>query len=915
MLFRRFALVTLVLTWSATAFAQTPTGRVTGRVLDAMQGLPMPGAAVQVVGLPAVTHTDVDGRFVVTAPVGRQQIKITFPDWAERTIDVVVTPTGLDDVAVSIAPAGFTETITVQGQSIDAETSSLAAQLLERRRANTIQDNLGSQEMKANADSNAAAALQRVTGLSMVGDSYAFVRGLGERYSNTTLNGATLPSTEPERKVVSLDMFPAGLLDSVSVVKSYTPDRSAEFAGGLVEIVPSKLPVSPLLNLSYKFGGNSQTWGEDVLDHGSGDADWLGLPNSSRSLPADIPGKRVTRGGIYTPEIGVSQSELERLGEAFVNEWTPSTTTGRASQGFSVSLGSRWDKLGVSGGVNHSYDQHSQDEAQTYYRTQSGGTLTPFSEYDYRMGSSTGALAILANAGYAAGTNHQVSTQVFSTDKGRRETRTFEGFNSDAGFNLRNSRLLWQEESLRSVQVAGDHFLQTMSNSRLQWRGTYSRSNRDEPDLREVLYQEIDDEFLLADESQSGFRQFNDLDEASWDFAVNWSLVFGGPSGLPAMLKVGPYVSHRDRDFASRRFRFVPIDVVRFDLTPSPEELFTPENIGTHFELREETRTTDFYGAEQRITAGYAMLDLSLSQRTRLIAGVRVERFRQTVDTFDLFDTDFDETVQTVRGEIEETDVFPAVNIVQDLGRNQNLRLGFSQTVNRPEFRELTPFEFTDIVGGRAVIGNPDLQRSLIQNVDVRWEWFPSGSEVVAASVFYKRFDQPIERFVEPTAQLRTSYTNADSARNLGIEIEGRRRLGAHVTLGANYTFVDSSITLAASQTNVLTSLERPLSGTSKHLFNGMVEVAGSAVSARFLVNYFGARIVDVGSLGLPDILEEGRPTVDAVVSARLSPRFNVRFQAENLGDQEVRFLQGGQPQRIYTVGRTFMVSFGFTGF
>jgi outer membrane receptor protein involved in Fe transport len=274
-----------------------------------------------------------------------------------------------------------------------------------------------------------------------------------------------------------------------------------------------------------------------------------------------------------------------------------------------------------------------------------------------------------------------------------------------------------------------------------------------------------------------------------------------------------------------------------------------------------------------------------------------------------------DDTAAVIRGEIEKTDIVPAVNCVQDLGHNPNLRIGFSQTVNRPEFREVTPFEFTDIVGGRATVGNPELERTLIQNVDARWEWFPAGQEVIAASVFYKRFDQPIERFVEPTAQLRTSYTNADSARNLGIELEGRRRVARNVVLGANYTFVDSSITLAASQTNVLTSLERPLAGTSSHLVNGMVEVAGSHVTGRVLLNYFSDRIVDVGSLGLPDILEEGRPTVDVVVTARLGQRLRLRFQMENLGNQAIRFIQGGLDQRVFTLGRTFAVNVGLVGF
>jgi TonB-dependent receptor len=308
------------------------------------------------------------------------------------------------------------------------------------------------------------------------------------------------------------------------------------------------------------------------------------------------------------------------------------------------------------------------------------------------------------------------------------------------------------------------------------------------------------------------------------------------------------------------------------------------------------------------------MIDVPMSDRWRVVAGLRVERFDQTVDTFDLFDTDVDGELDTIQASIDETDLFPSMNLVYAVRPDQNVRIGFSQTVNRPEFRELAPFEFTDIVGGRAVVGNPDLTRSLIQNYDLRWEWFPGGEEVVAVSVFYKNFNDPIERFVEPTAQLRTSFQNAESARNVGLELEARKALVPGLFVGANYTYVDSSISLTSSQTNVLTTLERPLAGTSENLFNGFVEGRVASFTARLLWNHFDDRIVDVGSLGLPDIFEKGRSTVDVVAQYRF-PRFNVRFAAENLGDEPIEYTQGGQPQRTFTFGRTFSFQFGFSAF
>jgi outer membrane receptor protein involved in Fe transport len=739
-----------------------------------------------------------------------------------------------------------------------------------------------------------------------------FVRGLGERYSNTTLNGATIPSTQPERKVVSLDIFPAGLLDNVSVIKSYTPDRSAEFAGGLVEIIPTRMPVHPVFDISYQTGANSQTYGETVLDHPGGGRDWLGLANGDRALPGIFPDRRVIRGGIYTPDLGiVDRAELESLGESLENVWQPRAADGGMDQGFSAAFGRRIGRIGVLASVNQSYRHGYQEEDQTYYRVEESEGLTTFSDYDYRAASNTGSLAGVLGLSGQINAHHRVGGQFFATNRGERESRTFEGFNADVGRNLRNSRLLWREENLRTTQVSGDHLFPSLANSSLEWRISASTASRDEPDLRETLYEEISaGRFQLADESQSGYRMFNDLDEDAIDVRANWSTFFTNWAGLPTMVKLGPGYARRQRDFSSRRFRFLPLDIRGFDLTQQPEQLFTPDNIGRYFELREETRSTDFYDAEQTTAAFYGMVDLPLAARWRLVGGARVEKFNQVVTTFDLFDTD----AATIDAEIDETDLFPALNLVFSPRTDHNLRLGVSQTVNRPEFRELAPFEFTDIVGGRAVVGNPELTRALIRNYDLRWEWFPGAEQIVAASFFYKDFSNPIERFVEPTAQLRTSYTNAQSARNLGIELEARKLIGRHFMAGANYTFVDSSITLDDFQTNVLTTLERPLAGTSRHVLNGMVELRAGGTSARVLLHSFDDRIADVGSLGLPEIVEQGRAALDFALSQRIG-KLNIRFSADNMTNEPVEFTQGNARQRRFTVGRTLLLQFGYSAF
>jgi outer membrane receptor for monomeric catechols len=480
-----------------------------------------------------------------------------------------------------------------------------------------------------------------------------------------------------------------------------------------------------------------------------------------------------------------------------------------------------------------------------------------------------------------------------------------------------------------SNAVSGDHFLPTLGNSRIDWRVNSARASREEPDLRETLYErllpqvgtpESTNPFLYADESQSGFRMFNTLDDDTVDAALNWA-TFNTAGGRPMQFKFGVNYVERTRDFQSRRFHFIPVTTQKadtgnllFDQRLAPEELFTPQNIGVAFRFNEETRPTDAYAGDQSTTAGYGMFDLALTNRTRLVAGARVERFDQTVTTQDPFGL-FAREVQATN---ENTDFFPAINLVQALGNgDSNLRVSYSTTVNRPEFRELAEFEFTDVVGNRAVKGNADLQRALIQNVDGRWEMFSGNRGIVAASVFYKYFDKPIERVVIAAANPIATFQNSDHARNFGVELEAGRQITEHFFVNANYTFVDSKITLLPEQLGVQTSSERPLAGQSKNLFNVTGEFAVGGFSTRVLFNYFGDRISDVGANEAPDIIEQGRGMVDVVFGQRVGG-FGIRLSLENLTDSEYLFTQTlttDETQRLYTLGRTIALSFSYNVF
>lgn len=899
--------------------------RITGIVRDEVNAITLPGIPVEVVDTKQVVYTDIDGRYVVDVPPGEHELKISMDGYQTKTIKITAGAERNLTVNVALAMNRFAETVTVSVEPIDAPTSSAEAQLVERKQAAVITDNLGSQDMKANGDSDAAAAMSRVTGLSIVDSQYVFVRGLGERYSNTTLAGSVLPTTEPDKKVVPLDLFPSGLIDSVQVSKSYTPDRSSEFAGGLVQISPMKLPTRPLVDISYGMSHYSTATGKSLPFSPLGTGDWRGYDGGARALPAGFPANKIVRRGIFTPEVGYSADEISNLGRQLAgSSWRPVSKNGAPGQNWGLALGNRFGKLGVVASVSQSYKEQGVTERRQFFRVAEGSgsdvQLESASDYTMQFGTQKAQLGIVGNLAYQVTPAHRLFVDNFYTHTGKDEGRIFEGYNLDNNRQYRNYRLQYVEEGLMSNAVGGDHFFRGLANSRLDWRVTSARATRDEPRLREALYEYIPPAagaatppFVLADESQAGFQMFNALNDDTVDVGANWSSFFTGARAT--QLKVGFSVVDRSRDFVSRRFRFIPITATKDGALPfnnllTPEELYTPENVGTAFRFNEETRPTDAYDGNQTTAAGYGMVDVAFSATSRLVAGARVERFVQEVNTFDPFGL-FERTLTATN---RNTDVFPAVNFVKALNGNSNLRLSYSTTVNRPEFRELAEFEFTDVVGNRAVRGNPDLKRALIQNVDGRWELFSGARGVLASSVFFKYFDQPIETVVLGAAQPIATYQNADHARNLGIELEAARQLTRHFFVNVNYTFVDSNITLRPEQTTTQTSLSRALVGQSGNLFNVVLEGQVRAFTARLLFNYVGDRISEAGANEAPDVIEQGRGTLDFALQQRLG-KMTVRVNVENLTNPTYRFTQGGLDARAFKLGRTTSVSFGFSAF
>src|SRR6185436_3049538 len=410
------------------------------------------------------------------------------------------------------------------------------------------------------------------------------------------------------------------------------------------------------------------------------------------------------------------------------------------------------------------------------------------------------------------------NTLTHDTDKSSRE---YSGYDGGVDSFVQSQRLRWIERSLFSTSVEGDHSMPNLHNSVLRWQFTYSRSTRDEPDLREVFRGLLPDgRYIFSAFGSSGIRFFSNLGDRIYEPQIDYSVPFfkGNFSGL---FKTGFRPTVRRRDFQARRFIYTPQDSTTLDLFLPSNELFAPENIRPDgFEILEFTRGTDRYNADMDVYAGYAMVDLGLGARWRIIGGVRMESADIRVTTIDNLVPNADPTT----AKLHNTDPTPGVNVIYALSSRQNLRVSYSRTLSRPDFRELSPFDFNNVLGGFVVQGNPNLKRATINNYDARWESFLGGNQVIAASVFAKTFVNPIESTILPSNDLRQTFVNAKGARNYGVEFEFRKRLiSIHHTLrdfavSSNFTFVDSNIDLSAEDATLLTSKSRALVGQSRYI-------------------------------------------------------------------------------------------------
>jgi len=893
------------------AAAPAATATIRGSLIDNNTKEGLPAATIQVRGVPGgdiTTVAELDGTYSIALPPGTYTVVFSTPEYVEQSRSITVADQQTSDLSINLDPVpatGTEETIEITG-TIDSRKES--AVLAVRRAASTVSDAVSSQEIARTPDSNAGDAMKRVVAVTVTDGKYVALRGLEGRYVTTLLNGVLLPSPEPDRNAVPLDLFPTNLLSTMTVMKSYSADLPGQFGGGTLAIDTSSFPTSFEMKLGVSTSANTMSTGQNGLSNANvhGFSSFLGFDGGDRALPDAVPRNRPVR--------GMTPAETEEIGESMPNAWTPEGEIVSPNLGINVMVGDTvklgGKRVGYLGSAMLKRGFTVRD-GQTGRVALINDQLTQTESLDYQLGTAEATVGALANVGIDLSPNDEISLLGLYTHVGEDVSSVATGYSETDGSDIDVSRTSFVARSLAFAQLHGKHHLSRARRVELRWQGNVATTSRNELDSRDLIYtiDGISGQRQYKDQPGSGQHFWQVLDDLSGGGGADVRMKAGR-----AQLQAGTMIQKSSRVLGGRRFRyrFVGSDPMVRGL--SGEDMFNERHIGPEFQLEESTLEEDAYQATLDTYAAYAASEVELHEKLRVIGGVRYERASQEMSNGTRF------AVGGLERSIGRTDgdVLPATNVVYSPRSDMNLRAAYSYTLTRPRFRELAPFLFFDAIRRRSISGNPELETTHIHNADVRWEWFPGDDEVFAVSAFYKNFVDPIEQ-VLANAKADATFLNAKSGNLVGAELEARTGLGRfdsslqRFKVGTNVAVMRSRVELGADQM-LLTNRSRPLYGQAPFVVNLNLGWAHPRVAdINLLYNVVGPRITDVGIEGLPDTYERPMHRIDVVAARALSKDLKLKLSVSNLLNRSVRVEQDDIVVNRYAPGVSFALGLDWT--
>ncbi len=895
----------LLLALFSTAATYAQQGTVTGTVTDKdMDNETLPFASVVIKGTAVNTTTDENGKYSLSIDAGTYIVVFSFLGYESVEVPVIVKTgqTKVINQALASTSVMLEDVVLTSVRTRNTET----AILLEMREAKQVVSAISAEQMAKSTDGNAAEAVQRVPGVTIVGGKFVMIRGLSERYNNVLLNNSIAPSTEIDKRTFSFDLIPTSALDKMMIYKTGSADMPGDFAGGIIAVTTSE-NTTEFTKAEVGFGYRPGTTFETQMQTEGSSTDWLGFDKNYRSLPSNF----------QTPSTGIIPAEQANT---LPNNWNPTESTAFFDTGVGMSLGRKINLKGDNSlftvnGISYSNSYQNLNREFKRYTSLNAGEVRPPLRDDYQdaISQNTVRTTFLSNWMLRLGQNSKIKFKNLLNQQGTHETTIREGFNylQRGEDEMKNYYMIYQSRFIYTNQLEGDHNFGT-TNKKLDWVIGYNNISDNMPDFRRIRTfrpaGQPDASYVIIDPPSSNpfdaGRYYGMLSEYSVNNGVNYTYDIernkDGEDIGNIRLKGGYYASYRKRDFSAQYFTYlipgyVNNEARRQELKTLPlSETFNSANVNDvdGWSLRSGTRPEDSYTGDNTYFAGYFQSELPLG-RFDITAGIRAEHNIQTLNSSRI-------SGESVNVNNPITSILPSLNVGYNVNENSILRFAYSRTVNRPEFRELAPFLFYDYLYDVVIEGNENLETATIDNLDFRYEFYPTQNELISFGGFYKKFDKPIEfntLIAGESPQFR--YNNADNANNFGVELEVKKSFSGlfdlvffdRLSANINASYIISEVDLGAGA--VAQERVRPLQGQSPYIINAALGYADEdkGLNVNVVYNRFGDRIFSVGDNNFPSWYELSRDNLDLTISKTFN-KTTVRLGIQDLLNAEYRIFE-----------------------
>lgn len=913
-------------------------GRVAGKVLDESSNSPLAGVSVRVVGSNGATSTDFEGDYTLGLGPGTYTLRFSSIGYDVKEISEVVVESGRA-VEIDVVMAPSADELAEVVVSVSARRNTEISLLNMQRNAGVVMDGLSSQSIERAGASTIASAVRTIPGVSVQEGKYVYVRGLGDRYSKTILNGMDIPGLDPDKNTVQMDIFPTNILENIVVVKSGSAELPADFTGGVVDIVTKDIPSQKQVGVSASIGYNPDMhFNHNYLTYPASSTDFLGFDNGDRKLPVkqvfDIPNP-----------LGSDKESLEGITRSF----NPVMGAERQNNLPDLSLGfdfsnqyKLWgNQLGVIAAVNYKntttlYEGFQNGNYRRPLPTVASDELRADRTQIGDLGGRNVLLSGMAGLNYKTGSS-KYNLNLLHIQNGESRAAIYDQQTRIANnINALKYNLDYSQRSVSNLLFGGKH-----SNGDAtfltEWKVSPTLVSADDKDVRNTTFVEEGSTLTIRSDAGVPTRIWRDLDEinvvSKVDFTKKMDLFT-----RDASLKFGALYSYKQRDYAINNYSIQSRNIDHAALNGDPNAILLPENIWTPendagYYLRGQFQAANVFDASQYTGALYVSGELRPFKKLRAVVGIRAEQYT----TFFTGESIVPAVMYNNEQTINKLDLFPSLNLVYNVVENQNLRASYARTTARPSFKELSVIQIYDPLTDTRFIGNLDLEPTYIDNMDLRYELFGDDAQLFAVGGFYKYFRNPIElQVASDAASDNFTPRNTPFANVYGVEVEARKNFGfisetlADLSLNLNITLAESVIEMGESElaNRRLFAREgetiddtRQLQGQSPYLINAGLNYnnTNNGLEVGLFYNVQGKTLEIIGFASNADVYAKPFNSLNFNLTKKLGPakKGAVNIKAENMlgAKRQSVYESYGAADQYYMLrmpGRVFSVGYSF---